>query len=289
MPVTDTPLRYPGGKSQLAPLVIDLLRSNDLIYGEYAEPFAGGAGIALTLLLNSYVSRIYLNDIDPAIHAFWHCVLHDTDALCQRVMNTPVTIEEWHRQRAIYQDLACTDLGAKGFATLFLNRTNRSGILRGGVIGGLNQDGTYKIDCRFNRSDLVRKIRRIATHSEQIELSCLDAATFVTTVVPHTSENTLVNLDPPYYGKGPELYTNFYRHADHAALAQAVSRIERHWMVTYDDTPEIRQLYSRWRCFSSSLTYYAQVKRTGVELLVVDDNLHLPHNLLEHNVETLPS
>ncbi len=287
MPVTDTPLRYPGGKSQLAPLVIDLLKTNDLLYGEYAEPFAGGAGIALTLLLNSYVSRIYLNDIDPAIHAFWHSVLHDTDALCQRVADIPVTMDEWHRQRAIYLDPTCTDLGDKGFATLFLNRTNRSGILRGGVIGGLNQNGNYKLDCRFNRGDLVRKIRRIATHAEQIELSCLDAATFMATVVPRTSKNTLVNLDPPYYGKGPELYTNFYRHDDHAALAGAVGRMRRHWMVTYDDTPEIRRLYSRWRCFSSSLTYSAQVKRTGVELLVVDDDLQLPRNLLAHDVDTL--
>jgi DNA adenine methylase len=287
MPITDTPLRYPGGKSQLAPLVIDLLKTNDLLYGEYAEPFAGGAGIALTLLLNSYVSRIYLNDIDPAIHAFWHSVLYDTNALCQRVTDTQVTMNEWHRQRAIYLDPTCADLGAKGFATLFLNRTNRSGILRGGVIGGLNQDGSYKLDCRFNRGDLVRKIRRIATHAEQIELSCLDAATFITTVVPRTSEDTLVNLDPPYYGKGPELYTNFYRHDDHAALADTVGRMQRHWMVTYDDTPEIRRLYSRWRCFSSSLTYSAQVKRTGVEMLVVDDDLHLPRNLLAHDVNAL--
>lgn len=287
MPITDTPLRYPGGKSQLAPLVIDILKANDLIYGEYAEPFAGGAGIAMTLLLNSYVSRIYLNDIDPAIHAFWHSVLHDTEALCRCVMDTPVTMDEWHRQRVIYLDQACADITAKGFATLFLNRTNRSGILRGGVIGGLNQDGAYKLDCRFNRSDLVRKIKRIALHADLIELSCLDAANFVTTVVPRTSEHTLVNLDPPYYGKGPELYTNFYRHADHAALAQAVGNIERHWMVTYDDTPEIRQLYRRWRNFSSNLTYSAQVKRIGVELLVVDDDLHLPDNLVEHDVDAI--
>jgi len=287
MPITDTPLRYPGGKSQLAPLVVDILKANDLIYGEYAEPFAGGAGIAMTLLLNSYVSRVYLNDIDPAIHAFWHSVLHDTEALCRCVMDTPVTMDEWLLQRAIYLDRACADITAKGFATLFLNRTNRSGILRGGVIGGLNQNGAYKLDCRFNRSDLVRKIKRIALHSDLIELSCLDAATFVTTVVPRTSEHTLVNLDPPYYGKGPELYTNFYRHADHAALAQAVGSIERRWMVTYDDTPEIRQLYSRWRNFSSNLTYSAQVKRVGVELLVVDDDLLLPGNLVRHDVDAI--
>lgn len=285
MPITDTPLRYPGGKSQLAPLVIDILQKNDLMYGEYVEPFAGGAGIAMHLLLNSYVSRVYLNDIDPAIHAFWHTVLNNTQTLCDLVQHTPVTLEEWHRQRAIFLDPAHPDITAKGFATLFLNRTNRSGILRGGVIGGLSQQGNYKMDCRFNRGDIIRKIKRIALHREKIELHCLDAAVFVNTVVPTTSEYTLVNLDPPYYGKGPELYTNFYRHEDHQALAQAVGNIDRHWMVTYDDTPEIRQLYQPYRNYSSNLNYSVQTKRIGVELLIADDHLVLPGGMETHRMQ----
>lgn len=285
MPITDTPLRYPGGKSQLAPLVIDILRKNDLTYGEYVEPFAGGAGIAMTLLLNSYVSKIYLNDIDPAIHAFWYSVLNDTARLCQLVQETPISISQWHQQRAVFLDTAYTDITAKGFATLFLNRTNRSGILRGGVIGGLAQQGNYKLDCRFNRTDLVRKIERIALHRDMIELHCMDAAAFVKTVVPTTSEYTLVNLDPPYYGKGPELYTNFYQHADHAALAQAIAGIDRHWMVTYDDTPEIRQLYGQYRNYNSNLNYSVQTKRIGIELLVADDHLLLPDSMETYRMQ----
>lgn len=284
MPITDTPLRYPGGKSQLTPLVIDILRKNDLIYGEYVEPFAGGAGIAMTLLLNSYVSRVYLNDIDPTIHAFWHSVLHDTDELCRLVQSTPTTMEEWYRQRAIFLDSTCEDITARGFATLFLNRTNRSGILRGGVIGGYEQAGNYKMDCRFNRVDLVRKIKRIALHKDQIELSCLDAATFIETVVPDTDPCTLVNLDPPYYGKGPELYTNFYHHRDHELLAHAIEGIARRWIVTYDDTPEIRQFYSAHPMYSSSLNYSAQEKRVGVELLVSDVKLELPDYLTAYRL-----
>lgn len=276
MPVTDTPLRYPGGKSQIVPMVIDILHKNNLVYGEYVEPFAGGAGIAMTLLLNSYVSKVYLNDIDPAIHAFWHSVLNDTERLCDLVTQTPLTMETWHQQRAIFLDPTCVDMTVKGFSTLFLNRTNRSGILRAGVIGGLAQQGNYKLDCRFNRVDLVRKIKRIAQNSEKIELHCLDAAVFVKSIVPTTSKHTLVNLDPPYYGKGPELYTNFYRHEDHVALAKAVSGIQRPWMVTYDDTPEVRQLYRQYRNYSSNLNYSVQTKRIGVELLVAKDDLLLP-------------
>lgn len=280
MPVTDTPLRYPGGKSQLIPFVLELLRDNDLFYGEYAEPFAGGAGIAMHLLLNDYVSRIYLNDFDPAIHALWHSILHDTDALCQRIERTEVCIEEWHRQRQVYFDNSVVSMFDKGFATLFLNRTNRSGILKAGVIGGLKQDSTYKLDCRFVKPDLIRKIRRISAYSDQIVLTCLDAAEFVRDIIPTTSEHTLVNLDPPYFDKGPELYTNFYRASDHAALALEVGKIDRHWMVTYDDTQEIRALYSQYPRYSTNLNYSAQIKRIGTELLVLDPSLIVPASIL---------
>lgn len=287
MPVTDTPLRYPGGKSQLTPLIIDLLKRNDLIYGEYAEPFAGGAGIAMSLLLNDYVSKVYLNDIDPAVYSFWVAVLNHTDELCERVEQTPVSIDEWHKQRGIFLDAACPNVLDKGFATLFLNRTNRSGILTGGVIGGLMQNGNYKLDCRFNRKDLIRKIRRIAGYREYIELSCLDAANFLESTIPNSSLSTLVNLDPPYFGKGPELYTNFYQPQDHAQLAAAVSNLNRRWIVTYDDTPEIRALYSAYPMFSSSLNYYAQVKRVGVELMISQPDLILPPQILDCPIQNL--
>lgn len=276
MPVTDTPLRYPGGKSQLIPFVVELLRENDLFYGEYAEAFAGGAGIAMTLLLNGYVDRIYINDIDPAIYAFWFAVLHRTDELCALIEETAVTMDEWHKQRRIHSESDTTRGLRLGFSTLFLNRTNRSGILKGGVIGGLSQGGNYKLDCRFNRADLIRKVRRIARYRSQIALSCLDAAEFIGSVVPRTERRTLVNLDPPYFGMGPELYTNFYGPEDHIQLARAISSINRHWMVTYDDVPEIRRLYAAYPMFLYGLNYSAQLKRVGTELLVLDTALRVP-------------
>ncbi|HAL37817.1 MAG TPA: DNA methyltransferase [Polaromonas sp.] len=279
MPVTDTPLRYPGGKSQLIPFVIELLRDNDLFYGEYAEPFAGGAGIAMKLLLNDYVSRVYLNDFDPAIHALWHSILHQTDELCDRIERVKVNMEEWHRQRQLYLATSGIEMLDKGFATLFLNRTNRSGIIKAGVIGGLGQTGNYKIDCRFIKPDLVRKIRRIAAYRDQIVLTKLDAAEFLRTVIPTTGKHTLVNLDPPYYRKGPELYTNFYQKHDHVLLSQAVEKISRRWMVTYDDMPEIRALYAQHPMYSTNLNYSAQVKRIGTELLVLDPKLKAPASI----------
>lgn len=276
MPVTDSPLRYPGGKSQLIPFVLDLLKENDLFYGEYAEPFAGGAGIALKLLLDGYVDRIYLNDIDPAIHAFWHAVLNHTDELCNRIDGTEVSIGEWHKQRRVYFDVSANNTVERGFATLFLNRTNRSGIIKAGVIGGLEQKGEYKLDCRFNKTELIRKIKRIGSYNKQIDLSQLDAIDFLQNVVSKAGQNTLVNLDPPYFGKGPELYTNFYKPDDHAELARAIGTLQKNWMVTYDDEPKIRSLYSDYPMYSSSLNYSAQLKRIGTELLVLDPRLKAP-------------
>lgn len=279
MPTTDTPLRYPGGKSQLIPFVIELMRTNDLFYGHYAEPFAGGAGIAVKLLLDDYVSRIYLNDYDPAIYALWHSITNETDELCSLLQRTDVTIDEWHRQREIYFSKKKVSTLNKGFATLFLNRTNRSGIIKAGVIGGLEQKSEYALDCRFNKADLVRKIRRIGARREQIVLTNLDATDFISQIVPTSGKNTLVNLDPPYYAKGQDLYTNFYNPEDHAQLAAAIAKIKRRWMVTYDDTPEIRKLYSRYPTFTTQLNYSAQIKRSGTELLVLDPKLHAPASI----------
>jgi DNA adenine methylase len=281
MPITDSPLRYPGGKTQLAPLIIDILKKNRLLYGSYVEPFVGGAGLALKLLLNSYVSEIHINDLDRAIYAFWHSVLNNPEELCFRIESTKVNVGVWRKQRKIL-DRRYSTLVDLGFAALFLNRTNRSGIIRGGIIGGLDQSGNFKIDCRFNRVELIRKIRRIAAHKSQIHLSRLDALTFLTTKVPTISGPTLVNLDPPYIKKGPDLYRNHYTPDDHAELAKAVGRIRQRWMVTYDDTPTTRKLYRHFPCFTHELNYMAQVKRVGVELLVLDPQLKLPACLDHH-------
>lgn len=275
MPVNNTPLRYPGGKSQLAPFVIELMRANDLFGAVYVEPFAGGAGIAWKLLFDGYASEVWINDIDPSIHAFWHCVLNRTDELCAKIESTEVTIEEWHRQRSVQASARAQSL-ALGFSTLFLNRTNRSGILKAGVIGGLAQAGEWKLDCRFRKFDLIEKIRRIALYKDQVTLTREDASTYLSSTVRMLPQQALINIDPPYYRKGPELYCSFYDHAAHKNLAQTIRKLQRPWMLTYDDTAEIRALYDGLTMTTKELTYYAQVKRTGVELLVLKPTLLPP-------------
>lgn len=279
MPITDSPLRYPGGKSQLTPLVIEVLRSNDLFYGQYAEPFAGGAGIACTLLLDGYVSCIHINDLDPSIYAFWWAVVNSPERFCRLIAATPVTIEEWNRQKSL-QGRADIDPVELGFSTFFLNRTNRSGIILGGVIGGLEQKGSYPIDCRFSKSNLIKKIERIALNADKINVTNLDALDFLKTFDrSKLPRKTLVNIDPPYYVRGPELYRNWFTDEAHKRLAKAVDHIKPFWMVTYDSTVETRQFYGKYPTFSNKLRYTAQVKRTGVELLVMDPRLKLPPSL----------
>jgi len=278
MPVNNSPLRYPGGKSQLASFVIELMRANDLFGAVYVEPFAGGAGIAWKLLFDGYASEVWINDIDPAIHAFWHCVLNRTDELCTKIEKTNVSIEEWYRQREIQTSARAQSL-ALGFSTFFLNRTNRSGILKAGVIGGLAQAGEWKLDCRFRKKNLIEKIQRIALYKDQITLTREDARIYLSSAAKGLPRHAFINIDPPYYRKGPELYCSFYEHADHKHLAQTIRKLRRPWMLTYDNAPEIKALYEGLPMATKELTYYAQIKRTGTELLVLSPVLLAPEDV----------
>lgn len=278
MPVTDSPLRYPGGKTQLAPFVIDLARANGLYGGVYAEPFAGGAGIAWRLLLNGDVTEVWLNDIDPAIFAFWDTAVHRPDELCERILKTAVTMEEWRRQKAVLQTGQASQ-AELAFATLFLNRTNRSGILKGGVIGGKDQNGKYKLDCRFNKVDLIHKIQRIHLYRDVIKVTRLDAEECLRTWDKALPKRGLINIDPPYYAQGRDLYLSFYNPADHARLAKLVRGLKAPWMLTYDDVPEIESLYFGVPTYRKGLVYYAQVKRRASELLVISPSLVCPAGL----------
>lgn len=278
MSTTETPLRYPGGKSQLAPFVTDLLRENNLLNGIYAEPFAGGSGLALRLLFSGRVSEIWLNDIDPAIYGFWHSVLHATDHLCEMIDKVPVNMDEWRRQRELLLS-AKGDTLRLGFAALFLNRTNRSGILMAGVIGGKAQTGSYKIDCRFNKAGLIEKIRRIANYREVVKLSKLDALLCIRNWAKELPARGLMNIDPPYFVKGQELYTNFYTPSNHRDLSNAIRRLKCNWMLTYDDVPEVREMYAGLPMYHKGLHYFAQVKRQANELLVVAPKLVAPASI----------
>lgn len=280
MPITPSPLRYPGGKTKNYEYVKRILDLNNL-HGTYIEPFAGGAGLALKLLLNNDVSRIVINDSDPAIYAFWRTVLSYPEELCKFVEEIPLNYTEWQKQRNIYFNQAdYTDLEV-GKATLYLNRTNMSGVIKGGIIGGTEQTGRYKMDARFNRTDLIAKIIRIAEQKEFIDLYHLDVFEFIKAPIRHYYK-AFINFDPPYVNKGGQLYMNFFGVEDHVQLEKAISLCKRKWMVTYDNCELISNLYSRYRKGYIDVTYSANGSRKAQELVFFSDNLQIPEELLSN-------
>lgn len=276
MSLATSPLRYPGGKSCMLGPVSRILRGNKLERGHYAEPYAGGCGLALSLLFSGFVSDIHINDIDRSIWSFWHSVLNDTDKFIRLMEKTPVTIKEWKRQRRVIQSSE-SDPMKLGFAAFFLNRTNRSGIIkRGGVIGGLEQNGNYEIDCQFNKEELARRIRRIAKYRGRINLHRKDAIKFIDHVEKNLPAETFLYLDPPYFQKGSHLYTSFYKRKDHEKVADRILKLKSPWILTYDHCEEIHDLYVARRQFQFSLNYSANVKRLGTELLIASKGLRIP-------------
>lgn len=265
---TYSPLRYPGGKNQLTKFVEKLIYEKRLNKSTYIEPFCGGSAVALSLLINGHVNNIIINDYDRSIYAFWYSVLNFTDELCNLIKNTDINIDEWHKQKNIQQNKNNENILTLGFSTLFLNRTNRSGIIKAGVIGGQSQSGNYKLDCRFNKADISNKIRLIASYKEKIQLYNLDTEELIEKVINKMEHKSFIFFDPPYYNKGATLYTNFYKHDDHLSLANKIKDIKYHsWILTYDNTSKIKEMYSGFKSEVYKLNYSVQKKHKGEEII----------------------
>ncbi|WP_336929387.1 DNA adenine methylase [Acinetobacter tandoii] len=273
MSIFHTPLRYPGGKGKFAPFVKDLLKENNLD-GDYLEPYAGGAAVALDLLYSGYCKNIHINDIDSAIYNFWKSVTDDTENFLQLLNDTPVNIEEWHKQKYILSTPENHSQLDHGFSAFFLNRTNRSGILKGGVIGGKNQDGNYKLDARYHKANLSKRIEKIGQFRDRIKVYNSDALKLLDQVDNLLPPNSLIYLDPPYYIKGQGLYRNFYVHEDHVLIRKALDNVRTKWIVSYDNCAEIKEIYSGYTQEDYELNYSAYYKMKGAEVMIYCDSLH---------------
>lgn len=274
-----SPLRYPGGKARLAPFFAALIRAQDPQPSHYAEPFAGGAGAALHLLHSGVVEHIHINDIHPGIAAFWRSVTTSPDAFIECLTTTPVTVKEWHRQRTIFNAEPLDDDLAFGFATFFLNRTNRSGILKARPIGGLDQTGQWKIDARYNIEGLSRRIRAVADMADKITVTQLDGLEFIDSLQSHGS-NLFLYADPPYVVQGDKLYLRAFNDDAHAALAERLAQSTHPWILTYDDEPLIWDgLYKQQRAARFNIAHTAQRGHVGKETIVYGPNLTVPDGL----------
>lgn len=267
-----SPLRYPGGKNSTYDYVKMLIKQNNSEV--YIEPFAGGCAVGLKLLLNNDIKRLYINDFDKSIYSFWYAVLFYPEELCDLIKNAEFSISEWKRQREIQKNKESEEILKLGFSTLYLNRTNRSGILKAGVIGGVKQKGNYKMDCRFNKDTLIKKINLISQKKSRISLYNKDAIDFIKQNITKT-KNSFTFLDPPYYKKGKDLYINFYEHVDHEDLSLVIDRYisNKDWILTYDVVPEIFNIYNKYEHYTYYLNYSISTSRKGMEFIFFSDRV----------------
>lgn len=283
-----SPLRYPGGKASLTDFLEDVIDLNDLRGEKYLEPYAGGAGAALGLLQRKIVSEIFINDLDPRIFAFWSSILNESERFCEKISTCPLDLKFWHQQREITLRPAEFPLFERGFAAFFMNRCNRSGVIVGaGPIGGYEQKGRWLIGARFNRTGLAERVREIAAMRDAIHLTNLDALKFLKRDLPRGKQRlkVLVYLDPPYVEKGKRLYHNAYEAKDHSTIScYLAAQKALPWLLSYDDTPLIRNLYRSQNIFSLPIRYSLQKKRNARELLIVPDNLWLPAKIRNSNL-----
>ena len=270
-----SPLRYPGGKLKVVEYIKRLFEVNNLCSGHYIEPYAGGASVALSLLFSDYAHSIHINDIDRSIYAFWYSVLYQTDSLCRLIADTPIDMNHWRHQFEIQKNKETADLLDLGFSTLFLNRTNRSGILRGGVIGGKEQKGQYKMNARFNKVDIIARIEKVATFANRITLTNQDAVKLIEGFTL-SEVKTLLYLDPPYYVKGRDLYLNYYNDKDHRDIARVISHYTGHWLISYDAVSFLKELYGNYRQVEYNLNYSAGNSSKGKEIMIYSKELILP-------------
>lgn len=276
--MNSTPLRYPGGKSLMTNFFVDLFHKNELQDIVYAEPYAGGAGAAINLLLNGYVNKIVINDANIGIYSFWGALINDSDRFIQTIKTIPVTLTEWYKQRTVLQGSTKPSFEL-GVATFFMSRTNRSGVIFGGPIGGSTEEkqnnAKYKIDCRFNKQDLIQRLETIAENRRRIKVTNEDALVFLRQL----DVNVFVYLDPPYYVQGKSLYMNHYSDSDHERLAHYLQNDAHfNWVLSYDDVPQIRRMYADSELFRFPLKYTVSKKEIGYELLTHSANMHFPSN-----------
>ena len=276
----DSPLRYPGGKAVLAPFLEEIILLNDLHGCSYFEPFAGGAGAALRLLREDVVSEIRINDLDPCIEAFWRAVLEEPKRFMEAITSAKLNVPEWERQRQIYRAQDARKSFELGFATFYLNRCNRSGVLSGATpIGGLRQAGKWKIDARYYRERLAERVNEIGKMAERIHVSNQDARRFLAEKLPRgrARRRVFAYLDPPYWDKGRRLYLNSYSPTDHRELARYMRNQKTlNWIVSYDDTPSVRKLYAKLDTHNLSLKYSLQRARKAQELLIAPRHVMVP-------------
>lgn len=269
-----SPLRYPGGKSKIAPIISRIISENGLNNSLLFEPFCGGAGIGLNLLFTGVIDHLVINDMDFGVASLWRAILDDSEGLIDKIERVKITIDEWKFQKTLADS---RDWREAGFSTLFLNRCNRSGILKGGCIGGMKQDGKWKLDARFNKVKLIEKIRKINSYREKILIYNRDILDFWKKIAIPMSEltRTVAYLDPPYWNQGKSLYRKYFTREQHISLAEMLENTNIPFILSYDDVESVKDLYSFAQVGNLSLRYSTNRKRNETEAFILSRNLKI--------------
>ncbi len=282
-----SPLRYPGGKGKLAPFIGMLIEEYGHKGGTYIEPFAGGAGVAIELLEKGIVSQVVINDLDKGIYSFWRAILTETDRFINEIEQVPLTMDEWYKQHDICMNNTNKYSFELGFATFYMNRTNRSGIIKGGVIGGKEQSGDWHLDARFNKASLIDRIRKIASMKKKIHLYNKDIDSFLLKYVPVYEENAFIYFDPPYFDKGKQLYLNFFDYRDHLRIEKTIrEKVKCDWIITYDNVSPIEEIYKNYCIRRFELNYSVYDKKRAKEIMIFKRESMVPskNKLMTKNI-----
>lgn len=275
MSVYYSPLRYPGGKRKLAPLIRKMIEKTEKKI--YIEPFAGGASVALELVETGTAEIIVLNDSDIRIYAFWKAILNETNRFIKTIETVPLTIDEWEKQREICINPNEYSLFDIGFSTFYMNRTNRSGILKGGVIGGNNQNGSYTMDVRFNKKHLIERIRRVTEKKDRIYLYNSDVRDFIDDIFPKYADQAFCYYDPAYVKAGSSVYMKSLKTSDHIEIAQKITNLkDDNWIITYDNEQIIKDIYKDHPIREFDLNYSISSNRVGREIMIFGNKMLIP-------------
>ena len=241
--IVKSPLRYPGSKQKFARTLSDIISKNKISPDLFIEPFSGGASISLYFLQTNLVKNIALIEKDPLIASLWKTIFFDSEWLVKKIKNLDITIDKWR----YFKNYNPRTIRNKALKCLFLNRTNFSGILKAGPIGGQKQISQYKIDCRFNKCNIINRIEVLSKYKDKVlfieEGDYEDILKNKQNILP---KNTFIYFDPPYVNKAKALYNFYFNDADHVRLKNYIKNLKCNWLLSYDYEPPISKLYENF-------------------------------------------
>ena len=237
-----SPLRYPGGKTWLVPHVRKWLaeaRPEILI-----EPFAGGATVSLTAVMEDAAPSAVMIELDRDVAAFWRAALECGQTLCEWIREFDPSQESLRR---ILSGMPET-VAQHGFRTLVLNRTRRGGILAPGASFIRTAGNGRDIAARWYPETLVRRLAEIQRHADRLVFLEGDGMKALPALLRGWGKAAAVFVDPPHAARGGKSAgTRLHSHseADHAGLFPMLAESGTNFLMTHDASAEIVGLVRR--------------------------------------------